>query len=67
MFGLFICSYDYYEWIELVCIANTEEELLKHEKTNNSIIVTTSPDAHESLKGKEEWHYYITEIKNISG
>jgi len=66
MFGLFHCSYDYYEWLELICVANTEQKLLEYGLANKFEIVTTGLDEHNNMKDRETYHYYVTEIKNIS-
>lgn len=65
MFGLFKCTYDYYEWMDIVCVAKTRETLVEYcEKRGDRLVV--DEDEHEKLKDGEYTHFHIREVTDIS-
>ena len=65
MFGLFKCTYDYYEWMDIVCVAKTRETLVEYcEKRGDRLVV--DEDEHEKLKDGEYMHFHIREVTDIS-
>lgn len=61
MYGLFHCTYDYYEWMDLICVADTKEALVKHCETTPITDETT----HKGMVDKERQHFYIISIDKI--
>lgn len=66
MFGLFKCSYDYYEWRDLVCVSDSVEKLKAYygEFIDDYLLVEDEQE-HEKLKNNESSHYYIFPVQNI--
>lgn len=65
MFGLFLCTYDYYEWKDLVCIAHDMSSIHAYlsRKDVRQYPIATDYDQHDRLSVGEQSHYYIDRVK----
>ena len=70
MYGLFLYTYDYYEWEDFYACSENYDDLVRYKKENvldelyhDKPIV--GHDEHNELKRKEEAHWRIKPIKQI--
>ena len=62
MFGLFVNTYDYYEWSDLVCVAETEEALVKYYNENRKDYDLLPSKDRAALRDQETCHYSIDRV-----
>lgn len=65
MKGLFIYSYDWYEWEDLICVSNSETKLIEKftEVAGDGQELVTCESHHSVLRDKEERHYMIKDVE----
>lgn len=63
MYGLFLNTYDHYEWHDLVRVSADREKLVK--STKGKTFPLLDGEAQEEAKNGEVRHYVICEIDEI--
>lgn len=62
MYGLFLCTYDYHEWKDLVLISKSVDKLLQYPP---SVPIIDDYDKHVEFASGEVEHYYIDKVDYI--
>lgn len=66
MYGLFKCSYDYYEWKDLEVVSLEKVKLEEYYKSLNSqYTITSIPEVHKEYADQERVHFLIEEISCV--
>ena len=62
MYGLFLCTYDHYEWKDLVLISKSVDKLSQR---SSSVHIIRDYDTHVEYASNEVEHYYIDKVDYI--
>ena len=62
MYGLFLCTYDHYEWKDLVLISKSVDKL---SKCTSSVPIIHDYDTHVEYASGQVEHYYIDKVNYI--
>ncbi len=65
MYALFDCYYDYHEWMDLMCVAETKEELVSYSESMEWKLAADEK-GHEELAGTETRHLHIETVDNLT-
>jgi len=65
MFGLFLYSYDYHTWEDLIAISTNSHALISKQEKENDYPLALTKKEHDSMGNKEIDHYYIHTVEVI--
>lgn len=66
MKGLFLFSYDYYEWKDLIAVYDSSEKLHeRYVKEDSRYKLVADKLEHEKLADKEMLHYMIIDVECV--
>lgn len=67
MKGLFIYTYDYYEWEDLIAVSESADRLKERhlEEKKQDYKLATNEDEHNELAHMETYHYMIKDVELV--
>lgn len=65
LFGLFVYTYDYYEWRDLVCVSYSKEALSSVPEIGQCELVEARRSKRDALQASKIRHYTIEPIRVV--